>query len=53
MDEKHRKYCIKLGNPYMMEERYQDQIRTEQLNTSWIPDEKQEQKNWFKSNNNY
>lgn len=54
MDEKHRQYCIKLGNPYMMEERYQNQIKTEQLGSSWMPNEKEEgQKNWFKNNNNY
>ena len=51
MDEKHRQYCIKLGNPYMREEQYKEQFKTGELNSSWIPEENKET-NWLKNNNN-
>ena len=40
MDEKHRQYCIRLGNPYMREERYQEQFKTVNESSSWIPENK-------------
>ena len=29
MDEKHRQYCIRLGNPYMKEESFREQIQAQ------------------------
>jgi len=47
MDEKHRQYCIRLGNPFMREERYQQQFNKEEENSSWIPETKLEPNNWL------
>ncbi len=53
MDEKHRQYCIKLGNPYMREERYQEQFKASNINSSWIPENKAEAtESWFKNKKN-
>ena len=53
MDEKHRQYCIKLGNPYMREERYQEQFKASNVNSSWIPENKVENpESWFKNKKN-
>jgi len=52
MDEKHRQYCIKLGNPYMKEERYQEQFKTSQVDSSWIPENRMQESNWIKNKNN-
>ena len=35
MDEKHRQYCIRLGNPYM-EEKY-NKVNLEPTEEPWIP----------------
>ena len=35
MDEKHRQYCIKLGNPYMEQPKYNKFI--EEAEEPWIP----------------
>lgn len=54
MDQKHREYCIRLGNPYMREERYQEQFKeAEPLDSSWIPETKLEQNNWLKNNKKF
>ncbi len=55
MDEKHRQYCIKLGNPYMKEERYQEQLKANATDTSsWIPEESvNEMGNWLKNSKKF
>lgn len=53
MDERHRQYCIRLGNPYMMEERYQEQFKTVEESSSWIPEEKLQNNNWIKSSKKF
>lgn len=53
MDEKHRQYCIKLGNPYMMEERYEQQFQTAENVSSWIPEEKFEVNSLGKNNKKF
>lgn len=57
MDEKHRKYCIKLGNPYMMDERYNMQAKNviESQNYPYFQNGKEGNENWFSNNrkNNY
>lgn len=55
MDQKHREYCIRLGNPYMREERFNEQFRSTELeNSSWIPESELQNKNtdWLKNKNN-
>lgn len=55
MDQKHREYCIRLGNPYMKEERFNQQFRTvEDVNSSWIPETelKNQNEDWLKNKNN-
>ena len=52
MDERHRQYCIRLGNPYMKEERYQQQFQTVEDTSSWIPENKMQDNNWIKKKKN-
>ncbi len=53
MDEKHRQYCIKLGNPYMREERYQEQIKSYEQTSSWNGTETiAKETDWFKHKKN-
>ena len=52
MDEKHRQYCIKLGNPYMGQEKY-NKINMEQVNEPWIPVENNIPEEWLKNNKKY
>lgn len=35
MDEKHRLYCIKLGNPYMESEKYQKPYQYDEAENFW------------------
>ena len=49
MDEKHRQYCIRLGNPYMREERYQEQVKTAEEDSSWIPENRRQDEAWIKN----
>lgn len=53
MDEKHRQYCIKLGNPYMREEQYNNQFRVEQADSSWMPESTIKDDNWLKSSKKF
>ena len=53
MDEKHRQYCIKLGNPYMREERYEEQFKTAEDNSSWIPENRLQDENYIKNNKKF
>lgn len=53
MDEKHRQYCIKLGNPYMRQERYQEQFKYDQADSSWIPEDKYQDENWMKNSRKF
>ena len=54
MDEKHRQYCIRLGNPYMQEQRYQEQLQPNEADSSWIREEPFENKeDWFKHKKNH
>lgn len=50
MDEKHRQYCIRLGNPYMREQRYQEQFNKEMSNPSWISELESEANYWTDGN---
>lgn len=54
MDQKHREYCIRLGNPYMKEESFNEKFKNNniQLDSSWMPKNNLEQVNWKKNNNN-
>ena len=52
MDERHRQYCIRLGNPYMREERYKEQFKVEENDSSWIPESKLQEEKWMKNKNN-
>lgn len=45
MDEKHRQYCIRLGNPYMQDEKY-NKINLDRINEPWIPVENNNVDNW-------
>ena len=53
MDEKHIQYCIRLGNPFMREERYQEQFKDQAMSPSWIPETNLEDDNWTKINKKY
>lgn len=50
MDEKHRQYCIKLGNPYMNDERYQKQYNEE---TPWEQTFKMQDDYWMKNSKKF
>ena len=58
MDEKHRQYCIRLGNPYMMkDEPYNKPINQEErLDNNWndevISNEIQDD-NWLKNSKKF
>ena len=51
MDEKHRQYCIKLGNPYMDRPKYNKFI--EEASEPWIPVMNNEQDNYIKNNKKF
>jgi len=53
MDEKHRQYCIRLGNPYMREERYQQQFNVNADDSSWIPESEMKDNNWMKNSKKF
>lgn len=54
MDEKHRQYCIRLGNPYMKQEFFNEQFRgTEQADSSWIPETQMQNKDWIKNSKKF
>lgn len=53
MDEKHRQYCIRLGNPYMREEQYNKQFGMEQADSSWVPENNMEGNDFFKNNKKF
>ena len=53
MDEKHRQYCIKLGNPYMNDERYQKQYEYNQVDTFWRETPTMKNDNWIKNNKKF
>lgn len=53
MDEKHRQYCIKLGNPYMKEERYQEQFKINATDSSWIPESNFKESGWLKNSKKF
>ena len=54
MDKKHREYCIKLGNPFMMEEDHY-QNKEERKVSSWegfeidLEDNSSDDQNWLKN----
>ena len=52
MDQKHREYCIRLGNPYMREERYENQER-EEMDSSWIAETQMKNDNWIKNSKKF
>lgn len=51
MDQKHREYCIRLGNPYMKEEQFNNQLRrVEKEDSSWMPETQMpSQEDWLKN----
>lgn len=53
MDEKHRQYCIKLGNPYMNDDRYQQSYGYNKSETFWDKTPKVENDSWMKSNRKF
>lgn len=53
MDEKHRQYCIKLGNPYMNDERYQKQYGYNEEEIFWEQKPKMQDDNWIKSSKKF
>lgn len=53
MDQKHREYCIRLGNPYMREEKYEKQFRGEVADSSWMPETEIKDDNWIKSSKKF
>lgn len=53
MDKKHIEYCIKLGNPYMKEENYQEQLKTEEIDFSWIPKTEMQNEEWTKNSKKF
>ncbi|NLC88292.1 MAG: hypothetical protein GX682_05985 [Clostridiaceae bacterium] len=53
MDEKHRQYCIKLGNPYMGENYNKPEFRTETIDSSWIPQDAIKEENWLKNSKKF
>ena len=52
MDEKHRQYCIKLGNPYMELDKY-NKVELEQVNEPWIPLENNDSQDWQKNSKKF
>ena len=52
MDEKHRQYCIKLGNPYMEQEKY-SKVDLDRVSDPWIPVENNEPNVMNKFNKKY
>lgn len=53
MDEKHRQYCIKLGNPYMREERYKEQFKFNETDSSLIQETNLQNDNWIKDSKKF
>lgn len=53
MDEKHRQYCIRLGNPYMREEQYKQQFNVSSDDSSWIPESEMKDDNWMKNSKKF
>lgn len=53
MDEKHRQYCIKLGNPYMQDDRYRNNNIYNQTDNFWDNNPDNQNKNWLKSSNKF
>lgn len=55
MDQKHREYCIRLGNPYMKEEQFNKQFKNaEEINSSWMSETEMKVQNveWLNNKNN-
>ena len=54
MDQKHRDYCIKLGNTYMNEENNKVETETSSWNNSFeIPVEDNNEDNWLKNSKKF
>lgn len=54
MDQKHREYCIRLGNPFMREERYENQFKeAEEVDSSWVPETQIKEENWIKNSKKF
>ena len=45
MDQKHRDYCIKLGNPFMKEEKYNEPF-PEETSNDWVENANNGNDNW-------
>ena len=52
MDEKHRQYCIRLGNPYMQDDKY-NKVNLDQVNEPWIPVVNNEPEDWQKNSKKF
>ena len=53
MDEKHRQYCIKLGNPYMNDARYQKQYEYDEEEAFWEQTPRMQDDNWMKNSKKF
>ena len=51
MDEKHRQYCIKLGNPYMNLDKYQKEYQDFDSidDKMWIENKDEQYNNWMEN----
>lgn len=53
MDEKHRQYCIQLGNPFMGENNYKKQNQYNRVDNMWNEDYRMQDDNWLKNTKKY
>lgn len=53
MDEKHRQYCIRLGNPYMQEESFKEQVQAQGSNVYSIQENNMKPDDWIKNNKRF
>jgi hypothetical protein len=52
MDEKHRQYCIRLGNPYMEQNKY-NKVELEPNEEPWIPVMNNDEEDWQKNSRKF
>ena len=54
MDQKHREYCIRLGNPYMKEEKVEPKVEFKnEWNNFENPVDDSNNTDWLKNNKNF
>ena len=54
MDQKHREYCIRLGNPFMKDDNYKEPFQ-QQLSNNWIDETNMntEDDNWLNNSKKF